>query len=126
VKALLDAILQHRRRFAPLVLGLGGAVVFLTVQRATPHVTHVHLRFAAQNDVREVELAYLVGDEAAVTSTFRYDEKAPVRVDSDPSLSPGRYTVRISLTHASRVEALERALTVPTDGAVTFDLSGVQ
>lgn len=98
-------------------------MVFLTMQRAARHETHVRLRLPEQNDVHEVEVAYLVQNEAAVTSTYRFDSQAPARVNVDTSLAPGHYAVRILLTHASHIEEVMRAMDVPTQGAVTFDLT---
>ena len=123
MKALLSAILQKRRRFAPLVLGLGVLVVGLNVQRATPQETRVRLRFPAQNQVREVEVAYLVQNEVAVTSNHRFAERAPERVESTASLSPGHYTVRIELTDSTASREVIRSLDVPSEGTVVFDMA---
>ena len=123
LKALLDAILQRRRRFAPLVLGLGVLVVGLTVQRATPHETRLRLRLPAQNHVREVEVAYLVADEVAVTSNFRYADHAPTTVDATAELSPGRYTVRVQMTEASTTREVLRTIDVPTEGTLVIDMT---
>lgn len=123
MKALLDAILQRRRRFAPLVLGLGVLVVGINVQRSLPHETRVRLRFPTQNHVREVEVAYLLRDEVAVTSNYRYADHAPERVDASAELSPGRYTVRVELTERAATREVLRTIDVPVEGTVIIEMA---
>jgi len=116
---------RHRRRLAPLVLGIGLALVGAEVFGAFPRETSVQFGLGEENrDVFEARVAYSLDGEEVKGARFQWDDRAPSSFRHSVELSPGRYEVRVELVSESGRRTLRRSLVVPADGVVSIELGG--
>src|SRR5687767_11810530 len=107
----------HRRRMAPIVLGLAVLVVGTEVMGAMPHETDVELRLGADHaEVVEARVSYLLDGEEMHGSRFTWPGGAPERVRQAIDLPGGRYEVEIDLRTHDHTRTERRALEVPAEG----------
>jgi hypothetical protein len=119
----LDFARTHRRRLAVLVLVVGAVVVGSFAADGVPRDVQLRYHFGPGHaDVREAEVAFLLGDEAIQSVRFARPHGFPDRLDHEVSLAPGRYRVEATLRSDGVSRRVERALRVPTDGVVLLDL----
>jgi hypothetical protein len=115
---------ERRRRYAPILLVAGAAVVGRLVFDNTPRDQEVRLVLTqAQRDARSVRIDYALEGEEITGVLVQYPEGAPAWVTHVPSLSPGHYDVVIELGYRDgHVEHVVKTLTVPSEGVARLDL----
>jgi hypothetical protein len=102
-----------------LVLGLlaAGKLTYDETPREQP--VQLDLPEALRADLAGVRLTYMEDDEAIVGTEHRFNEAAPPRLHSAPSLPPGDYRLDIELAHrGGAVTRLSRRVRVPSEGTV--------
>lgn len=116
-------LLRHRRRIAPIVLGVAVVVVGTPLLEAVPRETDVHLDFGADHlRVSSAEITFASDATAVHGVRLDYPDGAPRRVEHTADLPPGDYDVRIELRGPAFHRDLTRSLAVPAEGRVHFRL----
>lgn len=114
--------LEQRRRFAPLVLLLGFALVGKLAYEELPRDEEVRFELPSAN-VSALRVIYSQGDELYGGFERHFPEGAPALVSHTPSLAPGRYQLAIELSdRAGKIEHLTRSIEVPSAGALKIPL----
>lgn len=114
---------KHRRKVAPLVLGLGVLVVGGELQRNAPRETDIEYLFGPDHArVVGARIAYMLEGEEVQTARFTFASGAPASIHHIVDLAPGRYTVVVEVLEVGNVRMIERTLEVPAEGAVRIDL----
>lgn len=114
--------LEQRRRFAPLVLLLGFALVGKLAYDELPR--DEELRFELPNaNVAALRVIYSQGDELYGGFEQHFPRGAPALVSHTPQLAPGRYQLAIELSdRAGKIARLTRSIEVPSVGALRIPL----
>jgi len=115
---------SKRKRFAPVVLVVGAAVVGLRTMDAVPKNTEITFGFGPEHaDVKAANISYLLDGEAAARVEFHWPAGAPKVVDHSVTLAKGQYEVRAELDEGptNHVVVL-RKLRIPAQGRVHIDL----
>ncbi|MDB4973586.1 MAG: hypothetical protein JWN48_1927 [Myxococcaceae bacterium] len=115
---------EKRRRFAPMVLVLGAAIVGKLAYDEMPR--DEELRFELPNpNVAALRVIYSSGDELYGGFERHFPNGAPSLVSHTPSLSPGRYELAVELTEpGGKITRLTRSIEVPSTGALKIPLRG--
>ncbi len=123
---LLQRLLAHRRRLAPLVLIVGVLLVGSQLWEAVPQETEIHYRLGPQHEeIRSISLSYQTGGEEVVRTDFRWPAGAPRTVPHAVSLPPAEYLIEAEVRASSGSRHLERRLAIPAEGLVSIDLFDV-
>lgn len=124
---ILAWLAQHKRRLAPLVLVGGIALVAGPLSNAAPRATSIRLRLPEPQRVRLVTVSVLDAGEPILGLQLAYEQGAPDRITEELELVPGHYELRVDVTRAAGAQPASatsiRALEVPADGVVVFDLT---
>jgi len=106
-----------RRRIAPLILLVGGLLLFRTVDSEMPR--DQELRFVlepTQQNARAVRIAYLAAGEQVAAVEFRELPADARPLVHTPSLKPGPYDMAIEIVHENgAVQTLSQHFEVPSD-----------
>lgn len=115
---------DRRRRFAPLFLLLGLAVVGKFAYEELPRETEIRFVMPSPN-VEALRVVYSAGGEFYGGLERRFPSGAPEVVGHAPSLSSGRYDLAIEITaDDGGITRLHRTLEVPTEGPARILLRG--
>jgi hypothetical protein len=115
---------DRRRRFAPLFLLLGLAVVGKFAYEELPRETDVRFVMPSPN-VEALRVVYSSGGEFYGGLERHFPSGAPAVVGHTPSLSAGRYDLAIELTaDGGGITRLHRTLEVPSEGPARIPLRG--
>lgn len=118
-KAPIKGSLRRRLAMPLLVLGLlaAGKLTYDETPREQP--VQLDLPEALRADLAGVRLTYMEDDETILGTEQRFNDAAPPRLHSAPSLAPGDYRLDIELAHRDgEVTHLSRRVRVPTEGTV--------
>lgn len=106
-----------RRRLAPLILVVGGLLLFRTAESEVPR--EQELRFVlgpTQQNARSVRVAYLESGEQVASVEFRRVALDGAPLVHTPSLKPGPYDMAIEIVaEDGAVQTLSRHFVVPSD-----------
>jgi hypothetical protein len=115
---------DRRRRFAPLFLLLGLAVVGKFAYEEVPRETEVRFVMPSPN-VEALRVIYSVEGEFYGGLERHFPAGAPEVVGHTPELASGRYDLAIELTgDDGGITRLHRTLELPSDGPASIPLRG--
>jgi hypothetical protein len=115
---------EQRRRFAPLVLLLGFALLGKLAHDELPREEELRFELPSPN-VAALRVIYSSGDELYGGFERHFPDGAPALVTHTPSLSPGHYQLAIELSdRAGKIARLTRSIEVPSSGALKIPLRG--
>src|SRR5690349_4312730 len=95
----LGASTRRRLAMPLLVLGLSAAGKLTYDETPREQPVQLDLPEAVRADLAGVRLTYMEDDEAILGTEHRFNEPAPPRVHSTPSLPPGDYRLDVELAH---------------------------
>ena len=115
---------DRRRRFAPLFLLLGLAVVGKFAYEELPRETDIRFVMPSPN-VEALHVVYSSEGEFYGALERHFPSGAPEVVGHTPSLAAGRYDLTIELTvDGGGITRLQRTLEVPSEGPARIALHG--
>lgn len=119
-----DFFLQHRRRFAPLVLVLGIAGLLVQTSDYVPRDITVSIPLGAGHaSVAEAQVDYVRERELAHSITRRWEGGAPRSLTHEVELMPGEYDVSVRLLDRDGSQRrLIGHITAPADGVIRVAL----
>ena len=110
-----------RRRLATAIALIGIAVVAQRLAAQWPR--SVEVSYEVAQDITELDVDYLDGEEAVVSARFKQPDSKTTVFRHIVRLQPGEYRALVTL-HWTEGPATEhtRRLVVPAEGVVRFDL----
>ena len=119
---LLQALLEKRRLFAPIILIVGIILIATQLWPAIARETELDLLLGPDHEkIIEVRLSFVQGDEEIRGVTFGFPKGAPATLKHRVDLRPGVYQVAIELIRGEQTrisERVVRALDAPARGVV--------
>ena len=116
--------IEQRRRFAPLVLLLGLALVGKLAYDEFPRDEPLRFELPSAN-VTALRVIYSQGDELYGGFERHFPDGAPPLVSHTPQLAPGRYQLAIELSdRTGKIARLSRSIDVPSAGVLKIPLVG--
>ncbi|MDB4985503.1 MAG: hypothetical protein JWN04_681 [Myxococcaceae bacterium] len=113
---------EKRRRFAPMVLLLGLALLGKLAYDEMPRDEELRFELPGPN-IAALRVIYSSGDEFYGGFERHFPDGAPALVSHTSSLSPGRYQLSIELTDpAGKITQLTRSVLVPSAGPLKIPL----
>jgi hypothetical protein len=116
---------RHRRRLASVIAVAAVLVVGLEFWKGHPRETEIRLALDDRHgSVVALDLRFIQNDEEMRGLRLTFPHGAPRLVPCAVDLSPGRYRVALELRlRDGRRTRRERALTVPADAPVRFEVA---